>query len=116
MDQINLPAPQTPQIPDFTIGVDLDGVSYTLRFRFDQEDAYWYVRVLDDPGENVLMGDVRVVEGALYVARPVRTPPGFLVCHDTTGQGIAPGLADLGKRALIYYVTQADLAAIGVNL
>ncbi len=114
---INLPAPQTPPVPDFTVGADLDGVSYTLRFRWHVADGYWYVRVLDDPGETVLMGDVRVVaDWPLYRARVVRTPPGFLIARDTTGSGQAPGLSDLGGRVQLYYLTVADLADFGVNL
>lgn len=116
MLQLNLPAPQTPPIPDFTVGADLDG-ALTLRFRYNTSDGYWYIRVLDDPGQTVLMADRRVVADApLYRASPVRTPPGVLVAFDTTGQGLAPGLSELGGRVQIIYATPDELAALGVTL
>lgn len=78
---INLPAPQDPPIPDFTIGVECDGASYTLRFFWSPEDSgapddvpaalagvappsvlgRWFLRVLDDLNQHVLMADTRVV-------------------------------------------------------
>lgn len=107
---IDLPAPQEPPIPDFTIGVDLDGVSYTLRFFWDPALERWYMRVLDDLNQNVLMGDTRVVaDWPLYRSSPVRTPPGFLIARDTTGQGIPPSLSDLGGRVQLYYVPFAEV-------
>lgn len=108
---INLPAPQDPPLSDFTVGVDLEGASYTLRFRWHVTDGYWYLRVLDDPGQTVLMADIRVVANwPLYRSRTVRTPPGALIAFDTTGNGIAPGLADFGSRVLLYYATEAEVA------
>ena len=114
---LNLPAPQTPPIPDFTIGANLDGANYTLRFIWNGQDNYWYVRVLDDPGQTVLMGDARVVANwPLYRSRTVRTPPGFLFALDTSGQGLAPGLSELGARVQVYYGTVDDLAGLGLNV
>jgi hypothetical protein len=113
---INLPAPQDPPIPYFTVGVELDGASYTLSFRWHVGDEYWYLRVLDDPGQTVLMGDVRVVaDWPLYRSRTVRFPVGYLIARDTTGQGLAPGLSDLGGRVQLYYATAADVAALGAG-
>jgi hypothetical protein len=115
MNLIKLPAPQVPPVPDFTVGADLDGVSYTLRFMFNAGDGYWYMRVLDALAQTVLMGDRRVVaDTPIYAAATGRNPPGLFLAKDTTGQGLAPGLSDFGTRVLLYYVTAAELAALGI--
>jgi hypothetical protein len=114
---INLPAPQNPPIPDFTVGVDLDGASYTLRFVWNTTDEYWYSRTLDDPGVTLLMGETRIVaDQPLYLSRRVRTPGGFLIARDTTGQGIAPKLNDFGSRVQLWYLTEEELADLGLDL
>lgn len=110
---INMPAPQTPPIPDFTIGADLDGVSYTLRFFWDPAVERWYMRVLDNLNQEVLMGDIRVVaDWPLYRSRPVRTPPGYLVARDTSGKGIPPALDDFGSRVQLYYFPFDEVAEL----
>jgi len=110
---INLPAPQDPPIPDFTIGVDLDGVSYTLRFIWDPTVARWLVRVLDALNQVVLMAERRVVaDWPLWRAAPVRTPSGYLIARDTSGRGEPPTLTDLGTRVQLFYITAAEVAAL----
>ena len=127
---INLPPPQSPPVPDFTIGVNADGTTYTLRFRWNTSDGYWYVRVLDEPGAVVLMGDWRCViaspvydatgkitalAGALYASRSNRQPAGLFYLVDTSGQGKAPGISDLGARVQLRYLAAADMVALGLS-
>ncbi len=41
-----------------------------------------------------------------------RSPPGLLMAYDTSGEGIDPGLTDLGQRVQLIYYTVADVAAL----
>jgi hypothetical protein len=117
MIQINLPAPQTPPVPDFTIVTDADGTSYALRFVWSETGSYWYVRVLDETVQTVLMAARRVVGNTpLFRTSPaVRTPPGYFLVYDTTGQGLPPTLTSLGDTSILVYVTEAELAALGIG-
>lgn len=96
--------------PFFSIVVTLDAVSYTLQFRWNVRAAAWFVTVLDAVGVNVLLGDTRVVANfplALYVTG--RAPSGLLMAVDTSGQGLDPGLTDLGDRIDLQYFSKAEL-------
>ena len=90
----------------------LDGVTYTLAYRWNDTDGHWYLQVLDEPGQVLLAGDCRVVaDWPLYSAHTARTPPGFLIVLDTTGQQQDPGLADLGGRHQLFYVLASEVGA-----
>jgi hypothetical protein len=98
------------------VGADLDGGSYTIRLIWNGTDSYWYVRVLDNIGQTVLMADRRLIaDWPLWKELTVRTPPGFLIARDTSGQGIAPSLTDLGSRVQLYYASAADLVTLGIS-
>ena len=108
MISIDLPAPQSPPIPAFDRQYALDGTTYTLRFRWYDTDAGWRIVTLDEPGQVILAGAVRMaVDFPLYLSRVPRVPPGYLLLIDTTGQGQEAGLADLGGRHLLYYIPAA---------
>jgi hypothetical protein len=121
MIAVPLPAPQSPPLPAFDVSAVLDGVTYTLRFQWQTDETggllggdSWEIAVLDEPGQALLMGQFRIVpDWPLYRNRSVRTPPGFLLMRDTSGQGIAFGLSDIGQgaRGQLFYLTQAELPA-----
>lgn len=107
---VPLPPPQTPPLPAFDVTALLDGVTYALHFQWNATDAGWRVRILDEPGQVVLMGDARtVLNWPLYESLLVRYPAGGLVFFDTSGQEIEPGLADLGDRVILLYFLAAEL-------
>lgn len=115
--------PQTPPLPFFDVVASLDGVNYTLQFRWNErgmrllsdgteEEGSWFITVLDEPGQEVILGDVKlVVDWPLWRVRADRTPPGFLIAFDTSGEGIDPGLDDLGVRVVIDYITADEIEA-----
>jgi len=114
--RIQLPAPATPPLPALEVTVLLEEVTYTLHMQWSETDSGWYLRVLDEPGQTVLMGDVRMVaDWPMYKSRipEVRTPPGLLMVVDTSGRGVDPGLGDLGAgaRCQLVYFTAAEVAA-----
>lgn len=109
---LNIPAPQVPPLSFFSVNAVLDGVNYTLEFRWNTYDSRWYVRILDEMGQTILAGDCRVsADTPIYASSTQRTPPGFLYPFDSSGQALDPGLSDLGARVQLWYITAAEVAA-----
>lgn len=102
--------PLDPTLRYFDFQAPLDGVTYTIELRWNQRIAAWFIRVLDEQGDGVLMGDTKVVANwpiAAYFTG--RQPPGAFVFVDSTGAGIDPGLNDLGARVIMTYNDAAEL-------
>lgn len=122
MIQINI-VPQTPPLPFFDFVAELDGVAYTIQLRWNpraervladgtEEAGAWFLTILDEPGNTIILGDVKlVIDWPLFRVTANREPPGFLMAIDTSGVGIDPGLDDLGVRVVLDYITEAEIAA-----
>ena len=96
-------------LPDFTVQADLDDVTYTLRFRWNNRAEFWWLSVLDETG-TVLYAHVKAVVNfpyATYRATPI--PPGALVLVDTSGKGHECGFEDLGARCALLYFTASEI-------
>lgn len=115
--------PSTPTLPFLDVVVALDGVNYTLQLRWNtratrtlldgtEEEGAWFLTILDEPGNTIIRGDVKLVaDWPLYRVTADREPPGLLMAIDTSGQGIDPGFDDIGRRVVIDYITEAELEA-----
>jgi hypothetical protein len=97
----------------FDLQVALDGVTYTLEFRWNVRASAWFMAVLDAQGVTAhVVGVKLVVDYPLNRFSPNRTPPGLFMAIDTSatqGMGEDPGFDDLGNRVQIAYLTAADL-------
>ncbi len=94
----------------FNIQAPLDGVTYTLQFRWNVRLSSWFMDVLDEQGINVLLAGLRlVINWPLALYQTGRTPPGDFLVFDTSGVGIDPGLNDLGDRCRLWYFSQGEL-------
>lgn len=90
----------------------LDGVDFTLAFRWSQRDGHWLLDIADAQGAAIRSG-VALVPNINLLAGVIdaRRPAGRLGVLDTTGAlDVDPGFADLGARFLLVYVTAAELA------
>jgi hypothetical protein len=99
-------------LPDFTAQADLDDVTYTLRWRWNNRAAFWWVSILDETG-TILYAHVKAVVNfpyATYRATPI--PPGALVLVDTSGKGHEAGFEDLGARCALLYFTASELGLV----
>lgn len=97
-------------LPFFDVQAQLDGVTYTLELRWNVRATAWFLNVLDEAEQNVFLAGLKLVANfplAAYVTG--RSPPGALVCVDTSGQGADPGLNDLGARHQLLYYSKAEL-------
>lgn len=98
-------------LTDFTFQTDLDGSTYSFRFRWNERLSAWFMDLSDVAGVALASG-VRVVVGFPLVVRSrynTAMPPGSLWASDTSSQDIDPGISDLGNRVqILYYSIAAD--------
>lgn len=116
--RIQLPAVASPPLPSIDVTPTLEGVTYTLHMQWDETSALWLLRVLDNLGQTVLMGDqAMVAEWPLYASRvlDLRQPPGLFFVRDTANQGENPTLDGLGARWQLWYFSAAEVAALGIT-
>ena len=110
MSQQLVTIPLRSDLTFFDVTAVLDGATYTLQFRWNVRLGAWFMQVRDDQDENVLVGDVRMVADYPLAGYQIgRQPAGVFVAVDTSGQGIDPGLTDLGNRVQLQYLTAAAL-------
>ncbi len=113
-----LTVPVRSDLPFFDLQATLDGVTYTLAFRWNVRLGAWFLTVLDSDSSNVLVGDTALrVNFPLSAYMSTRQPPGQFVVIDSSGQGLDPiaisldrsFATDLGKRCKLVYFTAAEL-------
>jgi hypothetical protein len=107
----------------YTQSLVLDGVNVDLWLSFNTRDGRWYWSIYDtatpfdsDGGRLPIVGGIPlIVEWPFWRQFRYLTslPPGDMIAVDTSGQHLDPGQDDLGNRVLLYYLTQAELAALG---
>jgi hypothetical protein len=97
-------------VPNFELTVLLDGVSYTLGFRWNARAQAWFTSLSTAEGE-LLLGSRRLVVDWFIWARlrDARRPRGVLCAVDTSGNQVDPGLADLGARVQVLYFVDGEL-------
>lgn len=94
----------------------LDGVSFSLTFRWSQTDGHWSLDVADADGVAIASGlTLTTMEPLLRGVTDSRRPAGELIVADSTGANdVDPAFDDLGApgaRFVLMYVTAAELAA-----
>lgn len=102
--------PTRTDLARYAFDVELDESTFTLSFEWNDRDAGWYMSILTSEGVPLLSGR-RIVVGypLISIHRDPRLPAGTLVAIDTSSKGEDPGLADLGDRVKLLYVTRAEL-------
>jgi hypothetical protein len=84
---------------------DLDGVTYSMRFRWSERSSVWHLdlRTLDD--EPIVLSAALVTAWPLLrrVVSPIR-PPGELVLLDLVGPAEPATLEGFGDRWALYYL------------
>jgi len=104
--------PTRTDLANYSMQVDLEGVTYRFDFRFSEREGFWYFDLLDVAGSMIRAG-VKVVTGMSLtrLLRDTRRPPGELAVMDTTDQDREAGFEDLGEEILLFYADQADVLA-----
>lgn len=92
--------------------VRLDGRDYLLDLAWNGRESRWYVDVYDADGELVVGSRKIVADGRIgQRVTDTRRPPGVLGAVDVSGNGIDPGIDDLGERVLLIYFDEAGVIA-----
>ena len=102
--------PLRTDLPHYTFGVELEGVSYRFELRWNARAGAWWITVLTSDDQPIVSRKVVVGFPLFDRYRDSRLPPGGLEAIDTTGAGLEPGLTDLGSRVLLLYTDSADRA------
>jgi hypothetical protein len=105
--------PLQPSIPNYRLGVALDGTQFVLDVRWNSRDGAWYLDLRDAQAVAIRVG-IRVVLGAMLGRRSVdpRFPAGILFAADLGGKDQEAGLDDLGTRVQVYFFTFAEYDAL----
>lgn len=96
--------------PHFQVQMELEGVSYTLTFRWNERDTAWYLTLGDGEGVELVTSKV-VIDLPLFGRRRsvAGRPPGTFVAVDTTGAGRDAGYEDLGDRVQLLYFDASEV-------
>jgi hypothetical protein len=102
--------PLVPSIPNYRVGVTLDGEQYLFDVRWNTRAGGWFFDLLLEDETHIASG-IRVVLGVLLGRRMThdRRPRGGLFAVDSTGQHLEAGFDDLGSRVEIFYYTKEEL-------
>lgn len=103
--------PTRGDLPFYDQQVVLEGVTYTLQFRWNVRLGAWFLTVLNSEGATVIHGDAKLVVNWPINAYVVnRQPPGALVAVDTSSEGREiEAMEDLGSRVQLVYFTTEEL-------
>lgn len=97
----------------FQFQTELDGVTYGFEFRWNEREGFWFCTMRDGEGNAIVSGR-KVVLGPLFAKYRSREPvwPAADVYALDTGAGdVDAGYADLGRRVLLIYATDAEIIA-----
>lgn len=100
----------TEPYPNTTMQSDLDGTTYSFRFRWSERASCWHMDMWTLDGVPVVLS-ARLVTGFPLLRRVVRElrPPGELIVLDLTGPGEEPTLEEFGSRFALFYLDRAEV-------
>jgi hypothetical protein len=105
---------QNPAPYNWTEQVELDEVTFTLTFYYNDRDGGWYLTIADSANNPILASQRVVVNYPIGWKQRynVNMPAGSLEFIDTSGQGIDPqSVNDLGTRVQLLYFDAAEIAS-----
>jgi len=84
---------------NYEFQLSLEGSAYTFIFVWNYRESCWEISIAD-----IAYGiAIRIGVDVLASIPIIGKPPGRLVAGDTSGQGLDPGLEDLGGRVVLLY-------------
>jgi hypothetical protein len=91
-------------VPAFTFQTDLDGTTYTFKFRYNSRMDRWAFDILT-ANEAPIVSGVLVVTGTLLLERfsDPRLPQGDMFVLNKADENASPGRDDLQKNVFILY-------------
>lgn len=113
---VEIPGPPEGEV-DFEVRVPLDGTFFTFRQRYNERVGSWVLDILTGDGDVLAQGLTMRADTAVNAHLRTRPgmPTGVLLPLDTTNAGTDPGLAEMGQRVRLVYITAEELAAEGLS-
>lgn len=107
-----LQLPLEPNVEHYRFGTTLAGTDYLIDIRWNARDAAWYMDLFTTDEVAIRRG-IKIVLGRFIGNRAGNPlfPPGVFIARDSSGLGDEAGLADLGDRVQLYFLTEDDLTA-----
>ena len=96
--------PLRSDVPAFTFQTDLDGTTYSFKFRYNSRMDRWAFDILTANDEPIVSG-VLVLTGTLLLERftDERLPLGDMFVLNKEDENASPGRDDLQKNVFILY-------------
>ncbi len=104
----------TTELADYEEQVTLDGLLYTLRFRFNPRCDAWFLDISDGDGAPIVMGRKLVVDFPFTAQHGHREGivQGEIFVYDTSLRKIDPRFGELGERVLALYLERAEIETL----
>lgn len=107
--------PVTQEGARFQFFCELDGISYSFLFRWNDRDGAWYLEIGDGGGAALVSGIKVVID--IWLLKAIRglsagLPPGDFIAFDTANLDTDAGFEDLGRRVQILYFTADEVAGV----
>lgn len=102
--------PLVASIPNYRVGITLDGTSFLFDVRWNAREDAWFFDVLTED-ETELRTGIKIVLGAALGKRTANPdyPPGLLLASDLSGEQREATFDDLGIRVAVYYYSPEEL-------
>ena len=91
-------------LPAYEFRIDLESVTYTMRFRYNLRMQRWIMDLADGDGEDIIAGiPILINLDLLRQYSRSNLPPGTLFCVDYSGEEQNPDRERFGDSALLLY-------------
>lgn len=99
-----LELPVRSDIPSFEFKQELEGVVYTLKFKWNERMARWLMSIADEVGEDLLAGiPVQTNVDIKGRFKQSTLPPGLFLSYDNSGAARNPDRDTFGSDVKFYY-------------
>ena len=104
--------PTTSDHERFIERVQLEGLNFVLRIRYNSRMGEWILDLFDTDQNALVRSRAAVLDWDLFqqFGHLTTLPPGFMNFFDTTGGGARATRTDLSTRVILLYTDLADIA------
>lgn len=92
--------------PSYDFQIDLEGVTYTLDFDYNERAQQWQMSILNSTGDALILGSLPLLTDTSLLYQYVgivELPPGSFFLFDDTNQNRNPNRDNLGTEVNLYY-------------
>lgn len=92
------------ELPEHQFRIEIEGVVYTLRFRWNERTCNWVMDIADSEDNDIVNGlgvfsDIDII-GHI---KNDNIPPGIFISYDETGQSRNPDRTTFGNEVKLFY-------------